>query len=185
MSDQQGEPGGSAAGRGAGATGLSRQGPLAGLIGKIGAKPLYGLAALALVGIGVAVGVSIPSSSATPAVEQGTVTWVNEGAPATWAYKGQPVTAGSPVEFLARLDGARHAQVFGLASDFEWTTAGNAGWTEGSPTGSVPPCMVPMVHGRLAPGGIGHVRARIRFGVVPQPMPDGATFDVAIWVQCP
>ncbi len=48
----------------------------------------------------------------------------------------------------------------------------------------MPPCMIPPVHGRPAPHGIGDVRARIRFGVLHVPLPDGQTDDVVVWVEC-
>jgi hypothetical protein len=180
VSGQQREPGVLAAGGGADAGDLSQRDPLLRLIGKVHRvigkvhrAVWYALAALALLGIGLAVGVSIPPSPGTPLTEQATVTWVNEGLP-------PPAGGGGPATFLARPDGARQAQSFDLSDTAEWRTAQNAGWTEGT----IPSCMVPLMHGRPARDGVGDVRARIRFGVVLIQPPDGGSDDVVVWVEC-
>jgi len=156
---------------------LRRQDPLVRLIAIIRRKPWrlvwYGLIALALLGGGLAAGVSAAPGSGTPSVEQGVVTWVNEGLL-------PPDGAGDPPQFLARLPGERRAQVFDLLDSALWRTAGNAGWTEGG----MPSCMVPVERGRPARDGIGHVRARIRFGVLRVRLPEGLIDDVAVWVVC-
>lgn len=156
---------------------LSRQDPLLRFIGAMRRNPwravCFWLAALALLGGAVAVGVSVAPRPGTPSVEQGVVTWVNEGLPA-------PAGVGGPRQFLARLGGARRPQVFDLLDSALWRTAGNGGWTEGS----IPSCMVPVVHGQPAPDGFGHVRARIRFGALHLRLPDGQIDNVAVWVVC-
>jgi hypothetical protein len=169
-----------AADDGADAGDVSQRDPLVLLIGKarrviakVHRAVWFTLAALALLGIGVAVGVSIPPSPGTPVTEQAMVTWVNEGLP-------PPAGGGGPAEFLARVDGARQAQPFELSDTAEWQLAQNPGWTEGT----MPSCMVPQVHGRPARDGFGHVRARIKFGVVHVQPPDGPTEDVVVWVEC-
>jgi hypothetical protein len=121
----------------------------------------------------VAIGVSIPPSPGTPSVEQGIVTFVNEGLP-------PPNGSGGPPLFLARLDGARRAQIFELSDIVEWTTPDNASWTEGA----IPPCMAPVLRGQPARNGFGNVRARIRFGVLHVELPDGQTADLVVWVKC-
>ena len=136
----------------------------------------FGLAALALAGVGVLIGVAISPNAATPLVEQGTVTWVNEGLPRA---------GGGPAIFLARLDGMSTAQTFILANFVQWSKAGLAGWqVPGSPP-PIPACMVPVRHAKTSHDGVGPVRAHIRFGVVHVPMPDGEQENVAVWVECP
>jgi hypothetical protein len=176
VSTMHGDRGVQAAGN-ADAGDLRRQDPLLRLMGTIRRKPwrsgCYGLAALALLGGGVAAGMAVAPSPGTPSVKQGVVTWVNEGLPRSDG-------SGGPPQFLVRFDWARRPQVFDLLGSALWTTAGNAGWTEGG----IPSCMIPVVHGRPARAGFGHVRARIRFGALHVRLPDGQLDDVAVWVEC-
>jgi hypothetical protein len=153
----------------------ARRDPLVVLLRMVPRRAWYGLAALALAGIGVLIGVFISSHAGAPVVEKGTVTWVNEGL---------PDAGGGTAVFLARLDGTRTARTFILANFVQWSTGENSTWQVPGSLPPIPACMVPARHGRKSRDGVGPVRAHIRFGVVHVPMPDGEQEDVAVWVEC-
>src|SRR5215469_5069496 len=73
------------------------------------------LAVLVLLAAGFWIGRKVPTSTATPQVEQGTVTWVNTGA----------IAGGA--EFLVRLDGTTKAEGVQLPDNTVWTVGGNFG----------------------------------------------------------
>jgi hypothetical protein len=119
--------------------------------------------------VGFWIGRKVPTSSAAPQVEQGTVIWVNTGA------------VGGDAEFLVRFDGSTTAVGFQLPNNTVWTVGTNiGGWNYGS----LPPCMA-KPRGRGSRDGFGSVHARIRFGVVHATIPysDGPE-DIVVWVDC-
>jgi hypothetical protein len=128
------------------------------------------LAVLALLALGLWIGRKVPTSSAAPQVEQGTVTWVNTGA-----------IGGGGAEFLVRLDGSTEAVGVQLPNNTVWTVGTSlSGWN----IGSLPPCLA-KPRGRGSRDGVGSVHARIRFGVIHATIPnfDGAE-DIVVWVDC-
>ena len=148
--------------------------PLVLFVQRLPRRVWYGLALLVLVGTGILIGRALPSTAVTPVVEQGTVTFVNEGLP--------PV--GGPADFAARLDGMSTSQDFTLANFVQWTNSGNDAWQLPGSLPPIPSCMVPSAHSRRGGDGFGSVRAHIKFGVVRVPMPDGELDPVVVWVQC-
>jgi hypothetical protein len=96
------EPDGRAAHDGDRSDDLARRDPFVMLVQRLPKMVWYGLAVLALVGAGVLIGGALSSPAGLPRVEQGTVTWVNEGLP----------PGGGPALFLARPDGMSATQTF-------------------------------------------------------------------------
>ena len=91
------------------------------------------LAVLVLLGAGFALGVVVPHSSATPAIETGTVRLVS----------------GDGSEFLVQLDGSRVTKSYALDPLLWYSPASNS-WT----SGSRPSCMAPLSHGQHITFGV-------------------------------